>query len=86
MLKDYEIDNSALETDILKVILFDVDNTILSFDEYVKESMKNGFEKYKIGIYKEEMFSVFKQINTALWELIEKGELDFEELKKSVGI
>ena len=71
---------------MLKVILFDVDNTILSFDEYVKESMKNGFEKFEIGIYKEEMFSVFKRINTELWELLEKGELDFEELKKSVGI
>ena len=67
---------------MLKVILFDVDNTILSFDEYVKESMKCGFGKFEIGTYKEEMFSVFKQINTALWELIEKGELDFEELKK----
>ena len=51
-------------TDMLKVILFDVDNTILSFDEYVKESMKNGFEKFEIGTYKEEMFSVFKRINT----------------------
>ena len=40
-------------TDMLKVILFDVDNTILSFDEYVKESMKNGFEKFEIGTYKE---------------------------------
>ena len=47
-------------TDMLKVILFDVDNTILSFDEYVKESMKNGFEKFEIGTYKEEMFSDFK--------------------------
>ena len=69
-------------TDMLKVILFDVDNTILSFDEYVKESMKNGFEKFEIGTYKEEMYSVFKRINTELWELLEKGELDFEELKK----
>ena len=33
---------------MLKVILFDVDNTILSFDEYVKESMKCGFEKFEI--------------------------------------
>ena len=53
-------------TDMLKVILFDVDNTILSFDEYVKESMKNGFRKFENGTYKEEMFSVFKRINTEL--------------------
>ncbi len=67
---------------MLKVILFDVDNTLLSFDEYVKESMKSGFEKFEIGTYEDGMFSVFNQINTGLWQLIEKGELDFEELRK----
>ncbi len=67
---------------MLKVILFDVDNTLLSFDEYVKESMKNGFEKFKIGTYEDGMFSVFNQINTGLWQQLEKGELDFEELQE----
>ncbi len=67
---------------MLKVILFDIDNTLLSFDEYVKESMKSGFEKFGIGPYEDGMFSVFNQINTSLWQLIEKGELDFEELQK----
>lgn len=67
---------------MLKVILFDVDNTLLSFDEYVKESMKSGFEKFGIGTYEDGMFSTFNQINTRLWQLLEKGELDFEELQK----
>ena len=67
---------------MLKVILFDVDNTILSFDEYVKESMKNGFRKFEIGTYEDEMFDIFSQINTNLWHTIEKGEIDFEELQK----
>ena len=67
---------------MLKVILFDIDNTLLSFDEYVKESMKNGFEKFEIGIYKEEMFDTFTEVNTGLWHALEKGEINFEELKK----
>lgn len=67
---------------MLKVILFDIDNTLLSFDEYVKETMKNGFEKFKIGIYKDEMFNIFNQVNTELWHAIEKGEIDFKELMK----
>ena len=67
---------------MLKVILFDIDNTILSFDEYVKESMKNGFRKFEIGIYEDDMFNIFNQVNTGLWHAIEKGELDFEGLKK----
>lgn len=68
---------------MLKVILFDIDNTLLSFDEYVKDTMKKGFEKFEIGIYKDEMFGVFSQINTGLWHSLEKGELTFEELKKN---
>lgn len=66
----------------MKVILFDIDNTLLSFDEYVKMSMKEGFEKFKIGIYNDEMYDVFLRINNSLWEAIERGELDFEELQK----
>lgn len=67
---------------MLKAILFDIDNTLLSFDEYVKESMKNGFKKFGIGRYEDEMFYIFNQINTGLWQAIEKGEIDFEELQK----
>ena len=67
---------------MVKVILFDIDNTLLSFDGYVKESMKSGFKKFEIAIYKDEMFSVFNQINTGLWESLEKGEIGFEELQK----
>lgn len=67
---------------MLKVILFDIDNTLLSFDAYVKESMKSGFEKFEIGTYEDRMFSVFNQINTDLWQLIETGKLDFKELQK----
>lgn len=67
---------------MLKVIMFDIDNTLLSFDEYVKESMKSGFEKFELGTYEDRMFSAFNQINTGLWQLIEKGELNFDELQK----
>ena len=67
---------------MLKVILFDIDNTLLSFDEYVKEAMKNGFGKFEIGTYEDGMFNTFNQVNTDLWHAIENGELDFEELKK----
>lgn len=67
---------------MLKVILFDIDNTLLSFDEYVKESMKNGFEKFEIGVYKDRMFDIFTEVNTALWHALEIGEISFEELKK----
>ena len=68
---------------MLKVVMFDIDNTLLSFDEYVKESMRNGFEKFEIGTYKDEMFETFTEVNTGLWHTLEKGEINFEQLKKS---
>ena len=67
---------------MLKVILFDIDNTLLSFDQCVKETMKTGFETFKIGTYEEWMFAVFHRINADLWRSIELGELDFEGLKR----
>ncbi len=67
---------------MIKVILFDIDNTLLSFSEYVKETMKTGFKKFDIATYTDEMFSVFNKINSGLWQSIEKGELDFKELQK----
>lgn len=68
---------------MIKAVLFDIDNTLLSFDEYVKESMKNGFEKFGIATYNDEMFAAFTQVNSKLWRLIEKGEMTFEELLKT---
>lgn len=67
---------------MLKVILFDIDNTLLSFDEYVKESMKNGFAKYQLCAYEDEMFSVLNRINNTLWQDIKKGKMNFEELQQ----
>ena len=67
---------------MLKAILFDIDNTLLSFDESVKQFMKIGFEKFHIGEYRDDMFSVFTRINNSLWQSIEKGELSFEELQE----
>lgn len=65
-----------------KVILLDVDNTLLSFDEYVKQSMVSGFAHFGLGEYREEMFAVFTHINDALWRDLEKQRLNFDELLK----
>ena len=65
-----------------KVILLDIDDTLLSFQAYVREGMKSGFEAFGIGPYEEEMLSVFHQVNARLWHELEEGTLSFEELKK----
>ena len=65
-----------------KVVFLDIDDTLLSFEGYVKEAMKSGFDEFGIGPYQEEMLSVFHKVNTGLWHKLEKGELSFENLKK----
>ena len=65
---------------MIKAILLDIDDTLLSFSGYVKESMRTGFQKYGLPPYREEMFSTFQRINTGLWQALERGELTFEEL------
>ena len=67
---------------MLKVILFDIDNTLLSFDKFVIESMKSGFKKFEIGRYEDAMFHVFNQINTGLWQKIENGTMSLGDLQK----
>ncbi|MBQ0010215.1 MAG: YjjG family noncanonical pyrimidine nucleotidase [Ruminococcus sp.] len=67
---------------MLKAILIDVDNTLLSFDGYVRESMKNGFAAFGLPPYREEMFDTFTRINNGLWKQIERGELTLPELRK----
>lgn len=67
---------------MIKAVLLDIDNTLLSFDEYVKHSMKTGFEEFGIGPYEDSMYPVFRRINLDLWEAIERGEITFAELSK----
>ena len=65
----------------IKVVFVDIDNTLLSFSEFVKETMKSGFEKYGLKPYTEDMFAVFEKINNSLWRRLERGELNLKSLE-----
>lgn len=67
---------------MIKAVFLDIDNTLLDFDAYVKDSMKTGFEKYGLKRYEDWMFSVFQEINHVLWRQLERGELSYQELLK----
>lgn len=67
---------------MLKAVLIDVDNTLLSFDGFVRESMKTGFAEFGLPPYREEMFDVFTRINNGLWAALERGELTLPELRR----
>lgn len=67
---------------MIRAIFLDIDDTLLSFDGYVREAMKSGFEAFGIAPFEEGMLTVFHQVNSELWHRIEAGELSFEELLK----
>ena len=66
----------------IKAVFVDIDNTLLSFDEYVRQTMKNGFEHFNLKPYEPYMYDIFEKENNALWRKIEQGVLTFPELQK----
>ena len=58
---------------LIKVVLIDIDNTLLSFTGYVKEAMREGFSLFGLKPYAEDMFPVFERINNSLWRQLEQG-------------
>ena len=67
---------------MIKVVFIDIDDTLLSFTAYVKETMRDGFSYFRLKPYTEAMFPVFEKINSSLWSQIEQGTLTFEGLMK----
>ena len=66
----------------LKAIFIDIDNTLLSFDEYVKQTMREGFAHFGLKAYEPWMYDKFTQVNNGLWRQIEDATLTFGELTK----
>lgn len=66
----------------MKVIFLDIDNTLLSFNEYVKQTMKTGFAEFGLKAYEPYMYDLFTEENNKLWRQIEDGTLTFQELEK----
>ena len=72
---------------MIQTVLIDIDNTLLSFDAYVKQTMKQGFEEFHLKTYEDWMYGTFHTENDKLWRQIEEKELySLKELKKSDGI
>ena len=65
---------------MIRAVLLDIDNTILDFDAYVREALKNGFSAFGLGTYDEKVYDVFAGINNSLWRELEKGNLTMEAL------
>lgn len=65
-----------------KAVFIDIDNTLLDFSGYVRETMETGFAHFGLKPYEPYMYDIFRHENDMLWRQIELGELVFDELKK----
>ena len=63
-----------------RVLLFDIDNTLLDFTAGAMQSMEAIFLEAGLA-YTPEMFGVFQTENNKLWARIERGELTIAGLR-----
>ena len=64
----------------MKVILWDIDGTLLNFEEAEKEAIRRCFAKFNLGECTEEMIRVYSKINKGYWERLERGEISKKEV------
>ncbi len=65
-----------------RAVFVDIDNTLLDFDEYVRQTMIEGFDHFGLKPYEPWMYDIFKRENDKLWQMIERAEITFEELQE----
>lgn len=65
----------------VKVILIDIDNTLLDFNRGSEASMMKCMAHFGLPV-PEGMYATFKRVNDGLWHRIEKGELTKDELHR----
>lgn len=65
---------------MIKYILWDIDNTLLSFDLAEKAAMTSGFNKFSIGIEDEKALDIYKLINDKYWKMLESGKMTRDQI------
>lgn len=74
-------------------ILFDLDNTLIDFDEAEKNALRFNFLEFNLP-YKDEYNALYHEINDKLWKKLERGEIErlklrterFESLFSAIGV
>lgn len=64
----------------LKVILWDVDGTLLDFHKAEAAAIRTLFQKHNLGICTDEMLADYSTINKVYWQRLERGEMTKPEI------
>ena len=61
-----------------KIILIDLDNTLIDFNECARHSIIDIFNKFQLP-YSDNVFHTFITENVKIWKRLENGEITKEE-------
>ncbi len=64
----------------IKVILWDVDGTLLDFEASEKNAIRACFKHFGLGECTDEMLAEYSQINAGYWRRLERGELTKQQV------
>lgn len=65
-----------------KILLFDLDNTLLNFTESEKTALPLVFKQFGFEMT-EEVYQVYKKTNSKLWDAFENNKIQMEEISNS---
>ena len=65
---------------MIKVILWDVDGTLLDFHAAERVAIKNLFQQFELGKCTDAMIQKYSKINRTYWERLERGEISKPEV------
>lgn len=79
---------------MIRLILWDVDGTLLDFLAAEKAGIRKCFESFSLGECTDEMLKIYSAINVRYWEALERGDMTkpqilvgrFTEFFETVGI
>lgn len=79
---------------MIKVVLWDIDGTLLDFERAEEAGIRGCFKKFNLGECTDEMLEVYKKINRGYWEMMERGEIEktvllvkrFEDFLNAYGL
>lgn len=65
---------------MIKVVLWDIDGTLLNFLEAEKVAIRSCFESFSFGSCTDEMLKTYSEINKEYWRKLERNEMTKPEI------
>ena len=65
---------------MIRVILWDIDNTLLSFSKAEIAALSKDFAEFGLGEFTEELLREYEVINKKRWQALERGEMTKPEV------